>query len=116
MEFQVGSKQQPIILKPKIDGKAVTVTEIKNTFSNFFVSDVATPVNFVLETRTRLGVKATLNFNAAKSTDTEIWFFPLDPFYATVEKKTALFYWTIGVEQVYTEIPIVIDVKELHNE
>ena len=116
VEIQVGSKQQPIILLPRIDGKPVTVTQIKNTFSNFFVSDGATPVNFVMETRLRGASKVTLNYDQAKSTDTQIFFFPADPFYATKQKYTTLFYWTIGIEQVYTENPITIDVKEIHDE
>ena len=116
VEIQVGSKQQPIILLPRIDNKPVTVTQIKNTFSNFFVSDGATPINFVMETRTRTGTKVTLNYDVSKSSDTQIWFLPADAFWDTVRKYTALFYWTIDVEKVYTENPITIDVKELHDE
>ena len=116
VEIQVGSKQQPIILLPRIDNKPVTVTEIKNTFSNFFVSDGATPINFVMETRQRTGSKTTLNYDPAKSSDTQIWFLPADTFWDTVRKYTTLFFWTIDVEKVYTENPITIDVKELHDE
>jgi len=116
VEIQVGSKQQPIIILPRIDNKPVTVTQIKNTFSNFFVSDVATPINFVMESRTRTGTKTTLNYDAGRSSDTQIWFLPLDTFWDTVRKYTVLFFWTIDVEKVYTENPITIDVKELHDE
>ena len=116
VEIQVGSKQQPIILLPRIDGKPVTVQNIKDNFSNFFVSDGATPINFVMETRTRDGSKVLLSYNPGKSSETQIWFLPIDTFFASVEKFTALFYWTIDVEQVYTENPITIDVKELHDE
>jgi hypothetical protein len=115
VEIQVGSKQQPIIILPRINGTPVTVQNIKDNFSNFFVSDIATPINFVMETRTRLGAKVTLNYDAAKSSETEIWFLPTDPFFASVEKYTTLIYWTIDVEQVYTENPFTIDVKELHD-
>lgn len=114
--IQVGSKQQPLIMIPRIDGKPETVTRIKTVFSNFFVNDATTPIDWKLEHRTRTGAKATINFDAAKSTDTQIFFFPDDSFYATVEKKTVLFFWTIGVEKVYSEIPITVDVKELHDE
>ncbi len=116
VEIQVGSKQQPIIVLPRIDNKPVTVTEIKNTFSNFFVDDATTPINFVMESRTRTGSKTTLNYDASKSSDAQIWFLPLDTFWDTVRKYTVLFYWTIDVEQVYTENPLTIDVKELHDE
>ncbi len=116
VEIQVGSKQQPIIMIPRIDGKPTTVTDIKNIFSNFFVSDGATPIDWKLEHRTRTGAKATINFDASKSTDTQIFFFPDDSFYATVQKYTVLFFWTIDIEKVYSEIPITIDVKELHDE
>ena len=57
-----------------------------------------------------------LSYDASRSSDTQIFFLPLDSFWATVQKVTALFFWTIGVEQVYTENPITIDVKELHDE
>ena len=116
VEIQVGSTKQPIIHLPRIDGKPVTVTEIKTLYSNYYVSDPATPINFVMESRTRLGAKTLLFYDPAKSSETEIWFFPTDPYYATVEKYTVLFYWTIDVEKVYTENPLVIDVKELHDE
>jgi hypothetical protein len=115
VEIQVGSKQQPIIILPRINGTPVTVTQIKNDFSNFYVSDIATPINFVMETRTRLGAKVTLAYDESKSSETEIWFLPDDSFFATVEKYTTLIYWTIAVEQVYTENPFTIDVKELHD-
>ena len=116
VEIQVGSTSQPIIINPRINGILTSVTEIKNTHSNFYVSDVATPINFVMESRTRLGTKATLNYDPTSSSDDDIYFFPADAFYATVEKYTVLFYWTIGTEKVYTENPITIDVKELHDE
>jgi len=116
VEIQVGSKQQPVIHLPRIDGKPVTVTEIKNNFSNFFVSDGQTPINFVMESRTRDGNKVTLNYDVSKSSETEIWFLPADSFWTTVQKYTVLFYWTIDIEQVYTENPLIVDVKELHDE
>jgi len=116
VEIQVGSKQQPIIMIPRIAGVKETVTRIKTVFSNFFVSDGATPINFVMETRTRTGAKVTLNYDVSKSSDTQIFFLPADTFWATVQKYTTLFFWTIDVEKVYTENPITIDVKELHDE
>ena len=116
VEIQVGSKQQPLIIIPRIAGNVVTVTQIKDDFSNFFIDDGQTPINFVMETRTRTGNKVTLNYDAGKSSDTEIWFLPADAFWDTVQKYTALFYWTIAVEKVYTENPITLDVKELHDE
>jgi len=116
VEIQVGSTQQPLIMIPRINGVPETVTRIKTVFSNFYVDDPTTPIDWQMETRTRTGAKVLLQFDAAKSTDTQIFFFPTDPFYATVQKYTALFFWTIGVEKVYTENPITIDVKELHDE
>ena len=89
---------------------------IIEAFSNFFVNDATTPINFVMETRQRTGSKTLLSYNPGLSSDTQIWFLPADTFWDTVVKVTALFYWTIDVEQVYTENPITIDVKELHDE
>lgn len=116
VEIQVGSKQQPVIIIPRIAGNVVTVQDIKDDFSNFYVNDSTTPINFVMETRTRTGDKVLLSYDASRSSNTQIWFLPADSFWDTVQKYTALFYWTIGVEQVYTENPITIDVKELHDE
>ena len=87
VEIQVGSKQQPIIMIPRIDGKPETVTRIKTVFSNFYVDDPTTPIDWKLEHRTRTGAKTLIGFDVAKSTDTQIFFFPPDPFFATVEKK-----------------------------
>jgi len=116
VEIQVGSKQQPVILIPRINGVDETVTRIKTVFSNFYVSDGATPIDWKLEYRTRTGNKLLIGFDAAKSSDTQIFFFPPDTFWESVVKYSVLFYWTIGLEKVYTENPITIDIKELHNE
>jgi hypothetical protein len=115
VEIQVGSTKQPIIILPRINGTPVTVTQIKNDFSNFFVDDGSTPINFFMETRTRTGTKTPLAYDPAKSSETELWFFPDDSFYATKEKYTTLIYWTIATEKVNTETPFTIDVKELHD-
>ena len=90
VEIQVGSKQQPIIMIPRINGIAETVTRIKAVFSNFFVSDGVTPIDWKLEHRTRTGTKTLISFDSGKSNDTQIFFFPDDAFYATVEKKNSL--------------------------
>jgi len=116
MEIQVGSLQQPIIIKPRINGVTETQNRIKTVFSNFFVSDGATPIDWKAEFRTRTGSKQLVTFDNVRSTETEIYFFPADSFWATVEKFTVLFYWTIGVEKVYTEDAITMDVKEIHDE
>ena len=116
VEIQVGSTKQPIIIIPRIDGVVVTVTQIKNTFSNFFVDDLTTPIDFKLEFKTRIGAKTLINYDVTRSSDTEIWFLPDNSFYAAVVKYSVLVYWTIGVEKVYLESPLLIDVKDLHNE
>ena len=116
MEIQVGSKQQPIIIIPRINGIAETVARIKGVFSNFFVNDATTPISWTLEFKTRTGAIQTVVFDAANSTDTQIFFFPPDSMFAAVEEFTIAVFWTIGVEKVYTEQQIVFEVKDLHNE
>lgn len=116
MEIQVGSLQQPVILKPRINGIPVTVSDIKNSFSNFYVSDGATPIDWKLEYKTRTGAKTLIAFDASRSTNEEIWFLPADAFYATEVKYTIMFYWTISTEKVYSENAITFDIKEIHNE
>ncbi len=116
VEVQIGSTALPIIILPTIDGKAVTVTQIKNDFSNYFVNDGATPINFILEYKTRDGSKVNLSYNNTKSSETEIWFEPPDTVYATKEVFTMVVYWTIGIEKVPTTNMFVLDVQDLHNE
>ena len=116
VEVQIGSQALPIIILPTIDGKAVTVQQIKDDFSNYFVSDQVTPINFIFEYKTRTGNKVELSYNAAKSSETEIWFEPPDIVYADIEIFTCVIYWTIGIEKVPTTNPFNLDVKDLHNE
>jgi len=116
VEVQIGSKVTPIIIKPRIDGNIVTQSQIKNTFSNTFVDDVSTPISFTMESKVRGQPIATLAWDPAKSTDSQIFFQPADAFYANEIKYTLLFYWVITTEQVYTKIPITLEVKDYHNE
>lgn len=113
---QKGSLIVPIIIKPRIDGNLVTQTQIKNDFSNEFISDGATPIAFTMESKVRGQTIATLAWDPAKSTETNIFFLPPDSFYANQVKYTLLFFWTIATEKAYTEIPITLEIKDFHDE
>jgi len=113
---QKGSLIAPIIIKPRIDGNLVTQAQIKNNFSNEFISDGMTPIAFTMESKVRGQSIVTLAWDPAKSTETEIFFLPADSFFANEIKYTLLFFWTIATEKVYTEIPITLEIKDFHNE
>lgn len=114
-EVQVGSTSRPIIIKPMIGGVSVTQTQIKNNYSNKYVDDPTTPLNFVLEYKKRGDTSpSTQNWDSAKSTDTEIFFDMPDAFWATRNTYTIMAYWTIGTEKNYTEESVQLEVKDLH--
>lgn len=116
MEVQKGTTRLPIFVKPRIDGKFVTVTQIKNDYSNFYVDDTTTPLNFFMEYRQEGQTTSTVvAWDQTKSTNTILYFLPSDSLYASVAKYTVLFFWTCLLEKIYTEEPETIDVKELHN-
>ena len=112
----MGALITPITIRPRIDGNIVTVTQIKNDFSNTFIDDNTTPIAFVMESKVRGEPIALLPWDPAKSTDSLIHFLPADAFYSNEIKYTLLFYWTIGAEKVYTKIPITLEVKDYHAE
>ena len=115
VEIQQGTTKLPILVTPRINGVDVTITQIKNQFSNFFVDDASTPIAFTLETRTRTGAVATLAWDSTKSTDSIIFFLPLDSFYAILETYTIIPYWTIASEKIYAQESIQLVVKQLHD-
>ncbi|KKN76249.1 hypothetical protein LCGC14_0372750 [marine sediment metagenome] len=116
VEVQKGAKITPITIRPRIDGNIVTQTQIKNDFSNQFVDDITTPINFFMESKVRGQSLVDLAWDPALSTDSLIHFLPADAFYANEIKYTLLFFWTIANEKVYTKIPITLEVKDYHNE
>jgi len=115
VEVQIGSLQLPILITPRINGVPVTQTQIKNDFSNKFVSDIATPIAWTLETRTRTGTVQLLVWNEGNSTDSVIFFQPLDSFYAVEETYTIIPFWTIDTEKIYGQESIQFKVKQLHD-
>ena len=115
VEIQLGSTQLPILVTPRINGLDVTVSQIKTQFSNFFVDDTTTPIAFTLETRTRTGTVALLPWDPVKSTDSILFFLPLDTFYAVIETYTIIPYWTVASEKIYAQESIELVVKQLHD-
>ncbi len=116
-EVQKGIKKLVIFAKPRIGGLVRTQTDIKNDFSNFFVSDGATPLTWSLEFKDSKGVVTTLLFDSGLSTDTTLYFLPTDTFWDTLESYTVLLFWEIGtaLEKIYSEEAIQLVVKDLHD-
>ena len=117
VEIQKGVKKLVIFAKPRIGGLVKTQTQIKNDFSNFFVSDGATPLTWSLEFRDSKGVVTTLAFDGAKSTDTILYFLPTNTFWDTLESYTVLLFWEIGadLEKIYSDEAIALVIKDFHD-
>jgi hypothetical protein len=117
-EVQTGSTTLPILVIPRINGVPVTQTQIKNNFSNVFVSDGTTPLTFTMEYQTRLGTLNTQAYDATLSTDSIIFFPMPDSFYATAIKWTIIPFWNIvgltQTEKIYANESIMLEVKDLH--
>lgn len=116
-EVQKGIKKLVIFAKPRIGGLVKTQTQIKNDFSNFFVSDGATPLTWTLEFRDSKGNVTTLAFNAGLSTDAILYFLPSNTFWDTLESYTVLLYWEVGtdLEKIYADEAISLVVKDFHD-
>jgi len=123
MEVEVGTVQLPFYVIPRISGKKVTVTQIKEQYSNFWVNDTDTPISFFIEYSDRNGVKQTIEYDPSKSEDHVLYFLPPDAFYEDIKVLTLLFYWLVTddddppaeLEKIYTMEPLILDIKELHN-
>ena len=114
VDVQIGTKSLPVLVRPRIDGKFVTVTDIKNNFSNFYIDDNTTPIEFFIEYKKRETLEVVLKWDSVKSTDSTI-FFPIpNDFYTSKQNWTVLVYWTIATEKIYTIEAITISVKDLH--
>ena len=114
-EVQLGTTSKPIIVIPRIGGLAITQAQIKNDFSNEFVSDALTPLSFVLEYKKREDtVFATVNWSSSKSTETNIFFPMPDSFWENIQEWTVLVAWKIATEKNYTVVNAVFTIKDLH--
>lgn len=112
---QKGSLDIPIIVVPRINGLIVTQTQIKNDFSNLFVSDLLTPLNFTLEFKAVDGTLLTQAWNPAKSGPSSIFFPVPDSLYANKEEFTLAPFWTISTEKNYVLKPYHLTVDDVHN-
>jgi hypothetical protein len=118
-EVQIGSTFLPIKIKPHIGGVAVTQQNIKDNFSNLYVDDPTTPLTWVLEWKRRTDTAFTsVAYDAALTTETEIYFDMPDTFWANIQKYTVLVAWVVTglgkVEKIYNEEEFTIDVRDLH--
>jgi len=117
-EAQTGSTTLPILMIPRIGGVPVTLTEIKNDFSNVFLTDFDTPFTFTLEYQERGGPVNTQAFSAPDTTDTIVFFPVPDSFYENDVVWTLLPFWQIvgltKTEKIYADEAIMFEVKDLH--
>ncbi len=115
-EVQVGTKQLPIRIIPRINGVPVTQTDIKNNHTN----RTSPVLSFTLEYKTREGTTQIQLFDAGKSTDSMIFFDMPDSFYANEIIYTLLPFWTVSGgggpdEVIYADESIMLEVKDLHD-
>ena len=116
-QIQKGTQARPIIISPYMGGVPLTQEKIKNNFSNEFVSDGETPLNFILEYKSREDTEPeTVEWNAAQSTETDIFFMMPDSFWEETKTWTILIAWTIASEKNYATENLIITVKDLHRE
>ena len=114
-DVQRGTTSLPIIIKPRINGQIVTQTEIKNTYSNFYVNDLTTPLTWVLSYwKHGDATVATVNFDPAKSTDSVLYFTMPDSFYADYAAWSFMINWAISTEKIHSNEAIQVNVKDLY--
>lgn len=125
MQVELNSINVPVLVTPRINGIAVTVTQIKTTYSSVFVDNTSTPMSFWLEYRDASSSDAvvTIEWDPVKSSDSQL-FFPIpDALYQTENKYSVLIFWLVqdnglpptNLERVYVEQPLVLEVLNLHN-
>lgn len=112
---QVGSTGLPIIVIPRINGLVITQDEIKTKYSNSFVDDVTTPLNFILEYKSVDGDVITQVWDSAKSSESSIYFPVPDSIYANKEEWTIAIAWQISTEKNYSLKPFHLTVDDVHN-
>ena len=121
MKVQVGTTFLPIKLTPRIKGLAVKVSDIKTTYSQKYVSDALTPLNFFLEYEARGVAPTAIAYDPASSTDNVINFLVPDALYANEITYTIIFYWTVSdltptvIEKIFTENSLTLEVVDQHN-
>lgn len=126
MQVEINSISVPVLVTPRINGIAVTVTQIKTIYSAYFVDPTSTPLSFWLEYRDAVGTDlvTTIEYDPAKSSDSQL-FFPIpDALYQNENKYSVLFFWLVqdnatptpnNLEKIYTEQALVLEVVDLHN-
>ena len=112
---QKGSTGIPIIVVPRIDGQIVTQDNIKNIYSNAFISDGATPLSFTLEYKAVDGTVLTQAWDPAKSTASSLYFPVPDSIYTNKEEWTIAVFWLIAAEKNYILKPFHLTVDDVHN-
>jgi len=112
---QVGTTSLPIRITPRIDGNVVTQQNIKDIYSNHFISDGATPLTWVFEYKAVGGTIASIPFDAGKSGPSSIYFTIPDSFYATKEEWTFSVAWKIATEKIFMMRSVKISVVDEHN-
>lgn len=118
MEAQVGSVSLPILITPRIDDQAVTVTQIKTVYSGKWTSDPSTPMSFLLELKDEFGNITSVTDSG--STDSQLNFPVPDSVYANVITYTVMVYWVVKntggtiIEKVPTIQPLTLEVADLH--
>jgi len=112
---QIGTTALPIRITPRIGGLVVTQQNIKDIYSNHFVSDIATPLTWVLEYKAVNGAVATVTFDSGLSGPSSIYFTMPDSFYADKEEWTFEVAWKIATEKIYMLRSVKISVIDEHN-
>ncbi len=112
---QKGTTSLPIRITPRIGGQVVTQQNIKDIYSNFFISDGATPLTWVFEYKAVGVAVQSINFDSALSGPSSIYFPIPDSFYLDLAEWTFEVAWKIATEKIYMLRSVKISVVDEHN-
>jgi len=118
-EIQKGTTSRVIFASFRVRDVIITRGDIKTTYSNFFVSDGATPLVLNLEFQDEAGVKTVLVEDQSKAvpvgdTATKFFFLLTDVLVATPRTYTVIPFWTTATEKIYADEAIQVIVKDKH--
>lgn len=122
-QVQVNTKRLPILIQPRINNIERDVAWIKINQSFLYANDVDTPMVFSLHYKKRGDADyTTITADPVQSTPSILYFNMPDSFYSITEKWSLLFSWKVTkadppnpdiIEQVFTEKPITLEVKDV---
>lgn len=119
VEVQKGSTSRVIFTTFRVKDVIITKGDIKTVYSNFFVSDGATPLLLFLQFKDEAGNITNVAEDPTKSVPsgdaaTKFFFVPADTIWADPRTYTIIPFWTISTEKIFADNAIQVIVKDIH--